>query len=137
MRTTLPAKGIRGRGDVLFKSYERMFLSRGPLSDQAQARVTVSDPWSYAEIGEAVEAWGFRCMQHEQRFLDRSEVARRWWAEEYTPVVRMLREADLLGSGTEAEAGRKLLEKAPLESRATMDEAAAEAVSLAKEPART
>jgi len=40
-------------------------------------------------------------------------------------------------SGTEAEAGRKLLEKAPLESRATMDEAASEAVRLAKEPART
>jgi succinyl-CoA synthetase beta subunit len=40
-------------------------------------------------------------------------------------------------SGTEAEAGRKLLEKAPLESRETMDEAAAEAVRLAKEPART
>jgi hypothetical protein len=104
VRTTLPAKGIRGRGDLLFKSYERMFLSRVPLSSQAQAKLTVSDPWSYAELGEAVEAWGFRCMQHEQRFLDRPEVARRWWAEEYTPVVRMLREADLLGSGTEAEA---------------------------------
>jgi succinyl-CoA synthetase beta subunit len=39
-------------------------------------------------------------------------------------------------SGTEAEAGRKLLEKAPLESCATMDEAAKEAVRLAKEPAR-
>ena len=104
VRTTLPAKGIRGRGDLLFKSYERMFLSRVPLSDQAQAKLTVSDPWSYAELGEAVEAWGFRCMQHEQRFLDRSEVARRWWAEEYTPVVRMLREAELLGTGSEAEA---------------------------------
>ena len=39
-------------------------------------------------------------------------------------------------SGTEAEAGRRLLEGASLESRATMDEAAAEAVRLAKEPAR-
>jgi succinyl-CoA synthetase beta subunit len=39
-------------------------------------------------------------------------------------------------SGTEAEAGRKLLEGAPPESRETMDEAAAEAVRLAKEPAR-
>jgi len=39
-------------------------------------------------------------------------------------------------SGTEAEAGRRLLERAPLESRATMDDAAAEAVRLAKEPAR-
>ena len=35
-------------------------------------------------------------------------------------------------SGTEAEAGRKLLEGAPLVSRATMDEAATEAVRLAK-----
>jgi len=34
-------------------------------------------------------------------------------------------------SGTEAEAGRKLLEGAPLVSRATMDEAAEEAVRLA------
>ncbi len=39
-------------------------------------------------------------------------------------------------SGTEAEAGRRLLEGAPLVSRETMDEAAAEAVRLAKEPAR-
>jgi succinyl-CoA synthetase beta subunit len=35
-------------------------------------------------------------------------------------------------SGTEAEAGRRLLEAAPLESRETMDEAADEAVRLAK-----
>jgi succinyl-CoA synthetase beta subunit len=38
-------------------------------------------------------------------------------------------------SGTEAEAGRKLLVDSPLESRETMDEAAAEAVRLAKVPA--
>ena len=36
-------------------------------------------------------------------------------------------------AGTEAEAGRKLLEGAPLVSRATMDAAAAEAVRLARE----
>jgi len=35
-------------------------------------------------------------------------------------------------SGTEAEAGRKLLEGAKLVSKATMDDAAAEAVKLAK-----
>ena len=34
-------------------------------------------------------------------------------------------------SGTEAEAGRRILEGAPLTSKATMDEAAAEAVRLA------
>jgi succinyl-CoA synthetase beta subunit len=38
-------------------------------------------------------------------------------------------------SGTEAAAGRKILEGAPLVSRETMDDAAAEAVRLAREAA--
>jgi hypothetical protein len=101
--TVLSAKGIRRRGDLLVKSYERMFRARVPLSPQAYEKIVVSDPWSYAQLGEAIEAWGFRLMQSERTFLDRNEVARRWFAEEYTPVVRMLREADLLGSGTDAE----------------------------------
>jgi hypothetical protein len=102
--TVVPAKGIRHRGDLLIKSYERIFRSRVPLPPQAYAKLAVSDPWSYAELGQAVEAWGFRYMQHEGRFLDRAEVARRWLAEEFTPVVRMLRAAGLIGSCTDAEA---------------------------------
>ena len=51
-----------------------------------------------------VEAWGFRCMQVERQYLDRDQIARRWFTEEFTPVVRMLRAADLVGSGTDAEA---------------------------------
>jgi hypothetical protein len=43
-------------------------------------------------------------MQHEGRFVDRAEIAKRWYAEEYAPVIRMLRRADLVGTGTEAEA---------------------------------
>ena len=43
-------------------------------------------------------------MQDQQRFLDRAEIARRWFAEEFTPVVRMLRGAGLAGSCTDAEA---------------------------------
>jgi hypothetical protein len=104
VRTTLPAKGIARRGDLLMKSYERVFLSRVPVPPATFAKLAVSDPWSYAELGEAVEAWGFRAMQHEGRFLDRAEVARRWYADKYAPVIRMLRQADLLGSGTEADA---------------------------------
>jgi hypothetical protein len=104
VHTTLPAKDIHRRGDLLVKSYERMFLSRVPLTPAARAKIQVTDPWSYAELGEAVEAWGCRYMQHEQRFCDRAEIAKRWFTEEYTPVVRMLREAQLLGSGTETEA---------------------------------
>jgi hypothetical protein len=103
VHTTIPAKDIHRRGDLLVKSYERIFQSRVPLPPAARAKIAVTDPWSYAELGEAFEAWSFRYMQHEQRYCDRAEMARRWFAEEYTPVVRMLRQAGLLGSGTDAE----------------------------------
>ena len=43
-------------------------------------------------------------MQAERQFIDREQVARRWWAEEYVPVLRMLRAADLIGGRTDAEA---------------------------------
>jgi hypothetical protein len=102
--TSVPAQGIRRRGDLLLKSYERIFRSRVPLPPPAYAKISVTDPWSYAELGEAVEAWGFRLMQHEHGFLDRAVVARRWFTEEFTPVVRMLHTADLVGRGTDAEA---------------------------------
>ncbi|MFN2559828.1 MAG: chromosome partitioning protein ParB [Jatrophihabitans sp.] len=102
--TVVPARGIRRRGDLITKDYERMFRARVPLSTAQLAKIVVSDPWSYAELGEAVEAWGFRCMQHSGTFLDREKIAQRWFTEEYAPVVRMLREADLLGKRTEAEA---------------------------------
>jgi hypothetical protein len=102
--TAVPAKGIRRRGDLLMKSYERIFYSRVPLPPQAHAKIKVTDPWSYAELGEAVEAWGYRLMQHERTFLDRAEVARRWFADEFTPVVRMMHAADLVGGATDAEA---------------------------------
>lgn len=101
--TAVPAKGIRRRGDLLMKSYERIFRARVPLPASAYPKLVVRDPWSYAEMGEAVEAWGFRWMQDDGAFHDRGDVARRWFAEEYQPVVRMLREAQLLGEGTEAE----------------------------------
>jgi len=102
--TQLPATRIRGRRDLLMKSYERMFRARVPLPAADLAKITVTDPWSYAVLGEAVEAWGFRCMQDKGRFLDRAEIARHWYTEEYVPVVRMLRSADLVGPRTEAEA---------------------------------
>jgi hypothetical protein len=102
--TQLPPTGIRARRDLVVRSYQRIFGDRVPLPPAAMAKITVTNPWSYAELGEAVEAWGFRCMQDKGRFLDRTEVARHWYTEEYLPVVRMLRAADLIGSRTEAEA---------------------------------
>jgi hypothetical protein len=106
--TVIPAGSIRSQHDLLMKSYERLFRARVPLPEQAYAKIAFTDPWSYAVLGEAVEAWGYRCMQDEHRFLDRAEVARRWFAEEYRPVVRMLQTADLIGQGTEAEAYQRV-----------------------------
>jgi hypothetical protein len=104
VRTKLSAAGIRYRGDLIVKDYRRVFLERVPLTGEARAAVVVSDPWEYAVLGEAIEAWGFRLMQDEGRFLDRATVAGRWYTEEFVPVVRMIRQADLLGDRTEAEA---------------------------------
>jgi hypothetical protein len=102
--TRINSKGIRYRGDLIVKDYRRLFLERVPLTGQARAEVVVSDPWDYAVLGENVEAWGFRLMQDEGAFLDRPTVARRWYDEEYVPVVKMLRQAEMVGDRTEAEA---------------------------------
>jgi hypothetical protein len=104
VQTMTPPTGIRNRSDLLVKSYQRIFRARVPLPEKAYEQIVCTDPWGYAVLGEAVEAWGMRCMQDEHRFLDRAEVASRWFADEYTPVVRMLRTAALIGSHTEAEA---------------------------------
>jgi hypothetical protein len=89
---------------LVFKDYERLFRERVPLSPDAQATLAMEDPWHWCELSETVEAWGFRLMQQEGRFLSRPEVAARWYADEYQRVVRMLRAADLIEGCTEAEA---------------------------------
>ena len=108
IQTVVPAQGIRRRGDIITKDYERLFRSRVPLSPAQFAEIEVRDPWLYAELGEAVEAWGFRWLQSEGTFHDREQVARRWFEQEYRPVVRMLREADLFADRTDAEAYLKI-----------------------------
>jgi hypothetical protein len=102
--TAISARGIGRRGDLIMKSYEQLFHARVPLPEELYASLTVRHPWSYAELSEAVEAWGFRALQKERIFLDRGHVAKRWYAEEYAPVVEMMRQAELVGRSTEAEA---------------------------------
>ncbi|MFL6119956.1 chromosome partitioning protein ParB [Actinophytocola sp.] len=102
--TRLSPSGISYRGDLLVKDYRRIFLDRVPLTGEARKAVLLTDPWDYAELAESVEAWGFRLMQDEGRYLDRVTVATRWYDEEFVPVVRMLRQAGMIETQTEAEA---------------------------------
>lgn len=102
--TRIAADGISSRVDLVGKDHRRLFLTRVPLSaDQAEA-IAVEDPWQYAELSECVEAWGFRLMQDLGEFVDRRTVAQRWFGDEFVPVVRMLRAADILPACTDAEA---------------------------------
>src|SRR5688572_12817117 len=96
-------RDIRVR-DLPVKSHERLFYERVPLPLEARARIKLSDEWRYAGLAEGVEAWGFRVIQARHEPMSREEVARAWFTEEYEPVVEMVREADLLGPGTETEA---------------------------------
>jgi hypothetical protein len=90
--------------DLPVKSNERLFHERVPLPPAARARIRLSDADDYAKLAEGVEAWGFRVMQEIGELLDRVKVARRWYVDEYEPVVAMLRDAGMLGKGTETEA---------------------------------
>lgn len=101
-------RGLR-IAELPLKSHERVFLERVPLPPQARERVRPSDPWDYAALAETIEAWGWRCLQDAEHgeaapLPDRKELARRWYEEEYIPVVTMLRDAGMLGRGTEADA---------------------------------
>ncbi|WP_438472203.1 chromosome partitioning protein ParB [Rhodococcus erythropolis] len=102
--TRISPEGITQRADLLIKDHRRLFLTRVPLQGSQREAVQVTDPWEYAELSECVEAWGFRLMQEKGEFLGRDTVARRWFGEEFLPVVRMLRGADMLPEHTDAEA---------------------------------
>jgi hypothetical protein len=104
VQTKISANGIRFRGDLIVKNDRRLFLERVPLPGPARAAMVLTDPWTYTILSETVEAWGFRLMQDEGRFLDRAEVAARFYTDEFQPVVSMLRQAGLIGNRTEAEA---------------------------------
>jgi hypothetical protein len=91
--------------DLPLKDHERLFRERVPLPPEARARIAVTDPWDYGVLAEAVEAWGFRAMQHRGTYMDRANVAHHWFEEEYEPVAALLRAGDLIAEGeTETEA---------------------------------
>lgn len=103
VRTKVGADRAIRLADLPLKEHERLFSERVPLGAAAH-EVRLRDPWDYAVLAEAVEAWGFRLMQDRGELLSREQVARAWLDDEYRPVVAVLRESGLMGSRSEAEA---------------------------------
>jgi len=104
VRTRVGADRTLRMDDLPKKSHERVFHERVPLPTRARGRIAVTDAWDYGVLAEAVEAWGFRLMQDRAEFLDRPTAARLWFDEEYVPVVETLKEAHMIGDGTETDA---------------------------------
>jgi hypothetical protein len=94
--------------DLPTKSQERLFRERVPLDPSRAERIEMRNPVDYGSLAEGVEAWGFRLMQERGQFLNRTEVANLWFQNEFEPVVEMLRDADLIGGDTEADAYHRL-----------------------------
>ena len=91
--------------DLPAKGHERLFLERVPLTPDERKRIELTDPeHGYGELAEAVEAWGFRLIQGLGEPRTRREIAEAWFRDEFVPIVEDLREAGLVGSGTDAEA---------------------------------
>ena len=99
-----PSRNVR-ISDLPVKGHERLFRERVPLDARRRERIRPSDPWDYGKLAEGVEAWGFRAMQGRRQFMDRAEIARLWFDEDYEPVTAMLDEAELVERGeTETDA---------------------------------
>ena len=91
--------------DLPLKDHERLFRERVPLPLELRRRIRLGDPWDFGDLAENVEAWGFRAMQNRGTYMDRGEIARLWFTEEYEPVVELLKAGDLVEEGeTETEA---------------------------------
>jgi hypothetical protein len=87
------------------KDHERLFRERVPLDAERRKRISLSDPWDFGMLAEAVEAWGFRLMQERGHYYDRGEVARMWFDEEYVPVSELIASDDMTeGDETETDA---------------------------------
>ncbi|MEH3033970.1 MAG: hypothetical protein PGN07_07990 [Aeromicrobium erythreum] len=95
--TLLTPVGINDRKDLELKFWRRLMLERVPFTGEARAAVAVNDPFDYGVIAETVEAWAARTMHAEGAYMDKETMARRWYAEEFKPVVDMIEEAGVRG----------------------------------------
>lgn len=95
--TVIDTEGIGGRRDLDAKNWGLRFLKRVPLTGHRRAEITCTDPTDYHRLAEMVEAWACRLMHAEGAYFDKETMARRWFDEEYTPVLEMIDRAGVRG----------------------------------------
>jgi hypothetical protein len=54
--TRIDADGAIKLSDLPLKTHERVFFERVPLPPEARSEISITDPWDYAVLAEAVEA---------------------------------------------------------------------------------
>jgi hypothetical protein len=97
IETVLDTEGIGGRRDLEGKNWGLRFLKRVPLTGERRAAINCTDPNDYHRLAEMIEAWACRLMHTEGAYFDKETMAKRWFDEEYTPVVEMIDEAGVRG----------------------------------------
>ena len=97
--TEISTEGVGRRSDLDAKNWGLRFLKRVPLDAEHRSEVECTDPADYHRLAEMIEAWACRLMHHERTYIDKADMGRRWFDEEYTPVLRMIEEAGVRGAG--------------------------------------
>ncbi len=97
IETVLDTDGIGGRRDLDGKNWGLRFLKRVPLTGERRAAINCTDPHNYHRLAEMIEAWACRLMHQEEAYFDKQAMAKRWFDEEYTPVLEMIEEAGVRG----------------------------------------
>lgn len=97
IETVIDTDGIGGRHDLDAKNWGLRFLRRVPLTGHRRAAISVTDPTDYHRLAEMIEAWATRLMHAEGSYFDADTMARRWFDEEYTPVLELIDQAGVRG----------------------------------------
>lgn len=100
--TAVSPEGVADREDLDRKHWRRIFLERVPLTGTARRDLEVTEPAGYHQLAELVEAWSARLMHAERSYSEPRVLARRWYEEEFLPVLEMIAEAGLALPGETA-----------------------------------
>ncbi len=96
VRTIVEPDEVRSHSDLAARELRRLFIQRVPLGKAGRRALILTDAEQYPWLAEMVEAWAARLMFAEGQVLERAQAAKRWYAEEFVPVVEMIQQGELM-----------------------------------------